>query len=137
MRVLLDEHLDHRLRRSFDPSVEVATVAEQGWKGKKNGELLQLASREFDALITADQNLEYQQNVARYNLGIVVLVARSNRLPDMQPLIPQVCDVLRTLQPGTVVRVSAFPDPEGESSRDRDRAPGSGEAEHRSGADAQ
>ena len=63
MRVLLDEHLDHRLRRSFDPSVEVATVAEQGWKGKKNGELLQLASREFDALITADQNLEYQQNV--------------------------------------------------------------------------
>ena len=131
MRVLLDEHLDHRLRRSFDPSVEVATVAEQGWKGKKNGELLlQLASREFDALITADQNLEYQQNVARYSLGIVVLVARSNRLPDMQPLIPQVCDVLRTLQPGTVVRVSAFLDPEGESSRDRGRAPRSGEAEH-------
>jgi len=66
MRVLLDEHLDHRLRRSFDPSVEVATVAEQGWKGKKNGELLlQLASREFDALITADQNLESQQDVAR------------------------------------------------------------------------
>src|SRR5215471_15856519 len=130
MRVLLDKHLDHRLRRSFDPSVEVATVAEQGWKGKKNGELLlQLASREFDALITADQNLEYQQNVARYSLGIVVLVARSNRLPDMQPLIPQVCDVLRTLQPGTVVRVSAFLDPEGESSRDRGRALGSGEAE--------
>ena len=81
MRVLLDEHLDHRLRRSFDLSVEVASVAEQGWKRKKNGELVQLASREFDALITADQNLEYQQNVARYNLGIVVLVARSNRLP--------------------------------------------------------
>ena len=126
MRVLLDEHLDHRFRRSFAPSVEVATVAEQGWKGKKNGELLQLASREFAALITADQNLEYQQNVAHYDLGIVVLVARSNRLPDMQPLIPQVCDVLRTLQPGTVVRVSAFP--EGESSRDRGRAPRSGEA---------
>ena len=70
MRVLLDEHLDHRLRRSFDPSVEVVTVAEQGWKGKKNGELLQLASRAFDALITADQNLEYQQNVARYDLGM-------------------------------------------------------------------
>ncbi len=137
MRVLLDEHLDHRLRRSFDLSVEVATVAEQGWKGKKNGELLQLASREFDALITADQHLEYQQNVARYDLGIVVLVAGSNRLPDMQPLIPQVCEVLRTLQPGTVVRVSAFPDPEGESSRDRGGAPRSGEAEHRSGADAQ
>ena len=70
MRVLLDEHLDHRLRRGFDPSVEVVTVAEQGWKGKKNGELLQLASREFDTLITADQNLAYQQNVARYDLGM-------------------------------------------------------------------
>ena len=128
MLVLLDEHLDHRLRRSFDPSVEAATVAEQGWKGKKNGELLQLASREFDALITADQNLEYQQNVARYDLGIVVLVARSNRLPDMQPLIPQVCNVLRTLQPGTVVRVSAFPGPAGEGSRGRGGAPRSGEA---------
>lgn len=130
MRVsfLSDEHLDHRLRRSFDPNVEVATVAEQGWKGKKNGELLQLASREFDALITADQNLEYQQNVARYDLGIVVLVARSNRLPDMQPLISQVCEVLRPLQPGTVVRVSAFPGPEGKGSRDRGGAPRSGEA---------
>ena len=96
-----------------------------------------MASRAFDALITADQNLAYQQYVARYDLGIVVLVTRSNRLPDMQPLIPQVCDVLRTLQPGTVVRVSTFPDSEGESSRDRGRAPRSGEAEHRSGADAQ
>ena len=51
MRVLLDENLDHRLRRSFDRSIEVATVAEQGWKGKRNSELLELASREFDAFI--------------------------------------------------------------------------------------
>jgi predicted nuclease of predicted toxin-antitoxin system len=71
MRVLLDENLDHRLRRSFDRSVEVSTVADQGWKGKRNSELLELASREFDAFITGDQNLEYQQHVARYNLGII------------------------------------------------------------------
>jgi predicted nuclease of predicted toxin-antitoxin system len=112
MRVLLDENLDHRLRRSFDRSVEVRTVAEQGWKGKRNGELLALASREFDSCITGDQNLEYQQNVARYNLGIIVLVAQSNRLADMQPLIPRVCEMLPTLRPGTVVRVAATTPPE-------------------------
>jgi len=112
MRVLLDENLDHRLRRSFDRSVEVRTVAEQGWKGKRNGELLELASREFDTFITGDQNLEYQQNVARYNLGIIVLVAQSNRLADMQPLIPRVCELLPTLRPGTVVRVAATTPPE-------------------------
>ena len=112
MRVLLDENLDHRLRRSFDRSVEVSAVAEQGWKGKHNGELLALASREFDAFITGDQNLEYQQNMARYNLGIIVLVAQSNRLADMQPLIPRVCETLATLRPGTVVRVAATTSPE-------------------------
>ena len=112
MRVLLDENLDHRLRRSFDHSVEVRTVAEQGWKGKRNSELLDLASREFDAFITGDQNLEYQQNVARYNLGILVLVAQSNRLADMQPLISRVCEMLPTLRPGTVVRVAATIPPE-------------------------
>jgi hypothetical protein len=112
MRVLLDENLDHRLRRSFDRSIEVSTVVEQGWKGKRNGELLELASREFDAFITGDQNLEYQQHVARYTLGIIVLVAQSNRLADMQPLIPRVCEILPTLRPGTVVRVAATTSPE-------------------------
>jgi len=102
MRVLLAENLDHRLRRSFDRSIEVTTVTEQGWKGKRNSELLELASREFEAFITGDQNLEYQQNVARHNLGIIVLVAQSNRLADMQPLIPRVCQMLPTLRPGTV-----------------------------------
>jgi len=114
MRVLLDEHLDHRLRHSFANPIEVSTVAERGWKGRKNGELLQLASREFDALITMDRSLEYQQHVAGHRIGIVLLRARSNRLQDTQPLIPQVCQVLQTLQPGTVIQVSAAPGTVGE-----------------------
>ena len=117
MRVLLDEHLDHRLRRSFASSLDVSTVAERGWKGKKNGELLQLASREFDALITMDRSLEYQQHVAGHRIGIVLLRARSNRLQDTQPLIPQVCQVLQTLKPGTVIQVSAASSTAGEGGR--------------------
>ena len=117
MRVLLDEHLDHRLRRNFASSIAVSSVAERGWKGKKNGELLQLASREFDALITMDRSLEYQQHVAGHRIGIVLLRARSNRLQDTQPLIPQVCQVLQTLQPGTVIQVSAALSAAGEGGR--------------------
>jgi hypothetical protein len=43
---------------------EVKTVAEVGWAGVKNGELLQMAARRFDVLLTVDRNLEYQQNFA-------------------------------------------------------------------------
>jgi hypothetical protein len=39
-------------------------VAEAGWAGVKNGELLRLASDRFDVLITVDRNLEYQQNLS-------------------------------------------------------------------------
>lgn len=63
MRVLLDEHLDHRLKPWFDSDLEVATVHERGWGGKKNGELLELAQPEFDVLVTMDRGIEHQQNV--------------------------------------------------------------------------
>ncbi len=106
MRILLDENLDRRLKRDFESWVDVVTVVECGWKGVKNGELLQLASEEFDALITGDQNLEYQQNLTNYHIGIIVLAARTNRLVDLQPLIPQVHEALQTLQPRTVVHVT-------------------------------
>jgi predicted nuclease of predicted toxin-antitoxin system len=119
MRVLLDENLDHRLRRSFDRSIEVTTVAELGWKGKRNSELLELASREFDAFITGDQNLEYQQNVAYYTLGIIVLVAQSNRSVDRQPLIPRVCEMLPTLRPSIIGRVAATTPPEAPETHNR------------------
>jgi predicted nuclease of predicted toxin-antitoxin system len=64
MRILLDENLDRRLKQGFHPMIEVETVAERGWNGKKNGELLTLAAVDFDAFVTADQILEMQQNIA-------------------------------------------------------------------------
>jgi predicted nuclease of predicted toxin-antitoxin system len=56
MHILLDESLPRRLRSAF-PGHEVATVAEAGWSGLSNGELLQLAAERFDLFVTADQNL--------------------------------------------------------------------------------
>lgn len=55
MRVLLDEHLPHRLRQLFADQIEVITVEYQGWKGIENGELLRKASAEFDVFITMDK----------------------------------------------------------------------------------
>jgi hypothetical protein len=103
MKLLLDESLPKDLRLHL-PGHEVATVPERG-ASKSNGELLRLASAEFDALLTADQNLEFQQNVTRYEIGVVVLVAPSNRVQDLLPLVPRVLELLPGLRPGTLVRV--------------------------------
>ena len=80
-----------------------------GWSGKKNGELLQLMNQEgFTILLTTDQNLRYQQNLEQAGVAIVVLVARSNRLPDLLPLIPDVRSVLSTIAPGEVIEVGGL-----------------------------
>jgi hypothetical protein len=77
-----------------------------GWSGKKNGELLRLMSQEgFTILLTTDQNLRYQQNLQQAGVAVVVLVACSNRLPDLLPLMPDVRNVLNTIAPGDVMEV--------------------------------
>lgn len=106
MRVLLDEHLPHRLRQLFAAPIEVVTVGYQGWKGLKNGELLRKASVEFDAFVTMDKGFLYQQNLEKIQIGIVLLNAESNRYTHLAPLIPQVNVMLKTLKKGQVVSVS-------------------------------
>ncbi len=68
MRVLLDECVPQRLRHQLTGH-EVWTVPQMGWASEKNGALLRLAEGEFDALVTTDQRLSYQQSVASYNLA--------------------------------------------------------------------
>ena len=105
MRLLLDESLPRGLKQHLLVH-EVETVSEQGWTGKSNGELLRLAADDFDAFLTADQNLEYQQNLRAYKLAVVVLAARTTRLEDLQPLVPEVLRVLEVTPPGEVSLVS-------------------------------
>jgi hypothetical protein len=69
-----------------------------GWGGIQNGRLLQLASEQFDAFITADKNLQYQQNLVKLPIAVVVLVAHSNELPHLLPLVPSLEKVLASLQ---------------------------------------
>jgi hypothetical protein len=105
VRVLLDESLPRQLARVI-PDHDVRTVVQMGWASIENGELLDLAvAAGFEAFVTADRNVEHQQNIARIGLGLVVLVGRSNRREHMMPLAPQVATALETLRPGQIIHV--------------------------------
>ena len=107
MHILLDENLDWRLVRYFDADFQVTTVSRLGWKGKRNGELLQQAAATFDALVTMDKGIEHQQNLSKYAIGVILISARSNRIQDIQPTMLKVNQVLREVQPGQVLHVTA------------------------------
>lgn len=104
MRVLLDECLPKRLKLAFREHT-FSTVPEMGWAGKTNGELLQLAKGKFDAFVTVDQNLQYQQNLKDSGIAIVLLVVENSRYETFRPLIPKVQQILNTISTGQLVRL--------------------------------
>lgn len=101
MRVLLDECLPKKLKREVKADF-VQTVPEAGWASKKNGELLRLAEADFDVLLTNDQNIEHQQNLAKFNLALIVVLAPTNDIADLKPLMPAVNETLKTIKPGEI-----------------------------------
>ena len=105
MRVLLDEQLPRHLAREIGGH-DVSTVQQRGWAGLKNGELLRAAAAEgFEILVTADRNLQFQQNLSRTVLGIVLLVAPNNALEDLLPLVPGLRAAISESRPGQILRV--------------------------------
>ena len=104
MKVLLDECVTRYLKRDFTGH-EVFTVEEAGFKGLKNGRLLQAASSQYDVLVTVDQNLQYQQNLKPYAIAIIVLNAKRSTYPMLKPLMPQVVETLENIKPGEIIIV--------------------------------
>jgi predicted nuclease of predicted toxin-antitoxin system len=104
MRILLDECLPRKLK-SLLAEHECATAPEMGWAGKTNGELLALAEAHFDVFVTADRNPSFQQNLTARSVAVVVLVAPTNRLESLGPLVPAVLDLLPSLRAGQVIRI--------------------------------
>jgi hypothetical protein len=88
VKILLDECIDRRLAREIKDH-EVITVPEAGWTGIKNGELLRLAQTQLDVLVKVDRNLSFQQHLSQFSVALIVLQARTNRLKDLQALVPQ------------------------------------------------
>ena len=99
MKVLLDEHFDHALRRLLAPH-EAVTVAYMGWAGLKNGELLNAAEAGgIEVLLTGDQTLNHEQNLQGRRLGVVALSAI--QLPIIRWSIPRIIAAIDRASPGS------------------------------------
>jgi predicted nuclease of predicted toxin-antitoxin system len=85
MRILLDESVPRALQNLL-PDHQVSTAAAEGWASIANGELLTRAAAAFDILVTADQNMPHQQDLTRFDIGVVVLVAPTNSMVHYEPI---------------------------------------------------
>jgi hypothetical protein len=106
VNVLLDECVDQRLASDI-AGHDVTTSPDAGWAGLANGELLNRAQHDFDALVTVDRRLPFQQNLSRFSIAVIVLRVRSNRLEELRRLIPDLLTALANAKPGTVTWVGA------------------------------
>ena len=99
MKVLLDECIDWRLSRAI-VGHDVKTARQMGWAAIKNGDLLALASENFDVFVTVDRNLSFQQNLASLSIAVIILQARTNRLDELKALVPSLLAAIESAQRG-------------------------------------
>ncbi len=86
-------------------TVDVRTVADQGWLGISNGQLLALAAAEFDVFVTIDRNLSFQQNFPQFDIAVILLRAKTNRIVDLVALVPELVSVIPNAKPGVVTSI--------------------------------
>ena len=105
MKLLIDECVDERLRLLF-PGHECQTARFANLAGLKNGRLLEAAEAAgFDVLITVDQSIPDQQNLTQRSIALVILCGRTNRLSDLEILVPAAISALDSIRAGDVVKV--------------------------------
>jgi hypothetical protein len=103
-RVLLDENLPRKLRREL-PECEVQTVQEAGWGSFKNGALLSQAQTDFDVFLCADTHLKDQQNVPRFDIGIVVIITVSLQFNVIVRAIKEIRAAIARVLAGELIEV--------------------------------
>ena len=106
MRILLDACLPKRLKLQF-PGHEVWTAREACLNRLDDGQLLDAIAGKYDALITMDKSIPFQQQLQGKPFAFVLLRAKSNRLADLLPLVPKLLEVLAEVKPGTITEVPA------------------------------
>ncbi len=101
MRLLLDENLPKRLKQDFK-EYEIYTASDKGWTGISNGKLLgPLTENQFDALLTFDKNLQYQQNFINHTVAVIVLNAPDNSYTTLKDFVHKIKEILKPdLKPG-------------------------------------
>ena len=106
MRVFVDGCVGRRPARPI-AGHDLRTARDQGWAGFSNGRLLALVAGDFGVFVTVDRNLSYQQNLRALRFAVIVLLARTNRLADLQPLVPQLLTAIATAPAGAATIVGA------------------------------
>lgn len=104
MRILFDQGTLVPLRQHLSGH-QVDTAFELGWSRLTNGDLLAVAEGQFDALITTDRNLRYQQSLAGRRLAVLVLPTTS--WPRLQKQVPAIVAALASLKPGDYSELTA------------------------------
>ena len=104
MKLLLDECVDRRFARDL-VGHEVTTVQNRGWAGIKNGDLLALAEKEFDAFITVDRKLSGQQDLTKVQIPVLLLRARTNRLEHIRPIARKLLEKLACAPAGALTTI--------------------------------
>ena len=104
MKILLDECVDRGLARDLAQH-SVSSVPRRGWAGIKNGDLLALAEKEFDVFITVDRKISTQQDLTKFKIPVLVIHARTNRLEDIRPLVPELLKALDRVTSGMLTTV--------------------------------
>ncbi len=120
MRILFDQNVSKKLRRNLQPH-QVSLAKEMGWARLGNGLLLDQAQAKFDVMLTMDANIYHQQNVAQYDIAVIVLRAYDNDYHSVLPLLPEVIELLAGIKPGEIRYVYVDEKP-----RDSDRRMGKG-----------
>ena len=106
MRVFLDECIDWRLAHDI-VGHDVKTARQMGWTTIQNGALLTLASQHFDVFVTLDRNLSFQQNLDSFSVAVLVVSAKTSRLTDLKPLIPNLLLDIGSTQSGAATFIGA------------------------------
>jgi len=105
MRVLLDECVNEGLRK-YLTGHDCQTARHAGFTGLENGELLAAAENsKFDVVLTVDRGFEYQQNLKRRKIAVIIFCGKSVLLEDLLPLVPDCLDAIKSIQAGQVVRI--------------------------------
>lgn len=108
MKLLLDECLPRKLKGAL-LGHEVKTVPEMGWAGIENGDLLPLIETVFEAFITIDGNMRYQQNMSGRSFALIVLKAQDNTIETLLPMMPKVLAALPSILPAQIVKIAVLP----------------------------
>ncbi len=108
MRILIDECVDPRVKPLFGDH-SVATVHEQGWDSLEDGPLLTVAQKEFDVPVTIDGSLQHQQNLATFQIAVVVVHVPKNQLPHYRVVQEELLAAIEKARPGVVIHVRSPP----------------------------